>query len=234
MVFAFAAAALFVRLGFWQLHRRAQRRAENEVIAAHRALPPVDAFSIASDTANAPYRRTYAKGTLDYSNELVVAPRINNGSPGVWVLTPLRAPGRDTALLVLRGWAYSPDAMTVDLGRWHDADSAFSGFVMRFSEPPKRATTAAFARGRTLRRLELAAASPLIPYPIAPLYLVAVEDSSHEQGNGAAAASRLARISPPALDDGPHLNYAVQWFSFGAIAVVGAIAVAMRSRKSQA
>src|SRR5207302_9537258 len=38
---ALAAAALFVRLGIWQVHRLSQRRARNAVIAARRALPPL-------------------------------------------------------------------------------------------------------------------------------------------------------------------------------------------------
>jgi surfeit locus 1 family protein len=38
------------------------------------------------------------------------------------------------------------------------------------------------------------------------------------------------RLPPPALDEGPHLSYAIQWFSFAAIALIGGTAVALRSR----
>jgi surfeit locus 1 family protein len=30
------------------------------------------------------------------------------------------------------------------------------------------------------------------------------------------------RLPPPSLDEGPHLNYAIQWFAFATIALVGA------------
>jgi surfeit locus 1 family protein len=35
----------------------------------------------------------------------------------------------------------------------------------------------------------------------------------------------------PALNNGPHLSYAIQWFSFAIIALVGAAVVAVRSRR---
>jgi len=42
------------------------------------------------------------------------------------------------------------------------------------------------------------------------------------QQTGAAAAQGLPRRWPaPALDNGPHLSYAIQWFSFALIIVVG-------------
>lgn len=231
VVFAFAAAALFVRLGFWQLHRRKERRAQNAVIEARRALPAADAFTLARDSANAPFRRAFAHGTLDDAHELVLTSRTNDGSPGVWILTPLRVPGRDTALLVLRGWAYSPDAATVDLTRWREVDSAFTGYLAPFTERAKRATVPAEVSGRALRRLERGAVARLMPYPIAPVYLVAGEDSARRVPTGAANTTpRLVRISFPAIDDGPHLSYAIQWFAFGFIAVIGALAVALKDR----
>jgi surfeit locus 1 family protein len=52
-----------------------------------------------------------------------------------------------------------------------------------------------------------------MPYPVLPFIL---------QQTGTDAARGLPRRwPPPVLDDGPHLAYAVQWFSFAAIIVVG-------------
>jgi cytochrome oxidase assembly protein ShyY1 len=36
----------------------------------------------------------------------------------------------------------------------------------------------------------------------------------------------------PALDSGPHRGYAIQWFSFAAIALFGALAVVRRERRA--
>jgi surfeit locus 1 family protein len=39
------------------------------------------------------------------------------------------------------------------------------------------------------------------------------------------------RIPPPSLDEGPHLNYAIQWFAFAAIALIGSGAYLATRRK---
>jgi surfeit locus 1 family protein len=54
-----------------------------------------------------------------------------------------------------------------------------------------------------------------LPYPVAPVYVVVLGDSTKP-------ADRIVRLSVPPLDDGPHMGYALQWFAFAAIALVGA------------
>jgi surfeit locus 1 family protein len=66
--------------------------------------------------------------------------------------------------------------------------------------------------------LSFGAVSKALPYPVAPFYIVALGDS-------VIAPDRLARLTIPPLDEGPHLNYAIQWFSFAVIALVGAVVV---------
>jgi cytochrome oxidase assembly protein ShyY1 len=41
------------------------------------------------------------------------------------------------------------------------------------------------------------------------------------------------RLEVPALDEGPHLSYAIQWFFFAAVAVVGAGYVVAQGRKGR-
>jgi cytochrome oxidase assembly protein ShyY1 len=45
----------------------------------------------------------------------------------------------------------------------------------------------------------------------------------------AATPANLAVVPLPELTGGPHLSYAVQWFSFAAIAVVGSVVLFLRS-----
>lgn len=205
---AIALAALFVRLGFWQLARLAERRAHNAETAS-RLAQPVVAFEKLSDTSS--FRRVVVAGTPDYANEIVFTGRSRNGSPGVYILTPIRRPSNDSAVVVIRGWVYAPDAATADLSRWRETRRTFSGFVTTLSRvPPAREQ---HANGRKLRSLTLGGVQGLLPYPVAPQYVVS-EDS--------AADSTPARLSMPTLDNGPHLSYAIQWFAFAAIAIVGA------------
>jgi surfeit locus 1 family protein len=207
-------AIVFVRLGIWQLSRLEQRRARNRVLAARLAEPPIP-FEQLRDTMS--YRRATLAGAPDYANELVYTGRSRNGSPGVYILTPVRRPNNDTAVLVIRGWVYAPDAATADLSRWREPRKTFAGYV---SALPARSSPNA-ARGRKIRVLSAQSVRGSLPYAVAALYVVSQDSVSD---------STPARLPAPALDDGPHLSYAIQWFSFATIAVVGAAMVVVRDR----
>jgi surfeit locus 1 family protein len=214
------AAILFVRLGFWQLARLHEKVRRNAAIAAQQRQPSVQFASLPRDTASAQYRRATATGVFDYSNELVLASRTHQGSPGVELVTPLRFAGTDTAVLVDRGWVYSPDGTSVDRLRWREPDSAtVAGYVQQYA--PDAGTTAVARDARVVRRLSRREISSRIPYPLAPYYLVQTGDT---------ASAHPVRREMPVLDDGPHRSYAIQWFFFAAIALVGALAVVMKER----
>ena len=215
VVLAVVLGALFVRLGVWQLSRLAERRAANRELASQLSLPP----SSFADILRAPVpanRRARVEGVLDYSQEFVVTGRSRNGSPGVHILTPMRVTGSDTAVLVNRGWAYAADAASADLPRWREERTKFSGYTQQLS-----AGTVTTVRGRGLRPLTRDGVRQLVTYPVHAVYLVA------QDSGGATAPVRLAA---PALDEGPHLSYAIQWFAFAAIALGGTLAVIVRSR----
>ena len=227
VAFAVLAAGLFVRLGFWQLHRLGERQAANAVISARQSAPVVDLRTLGGDTAAGRFRRARVAGTPDYAREIVVAARSHEGSPGVNILTPVRVAGTDTAFLVNRGWVYSPDGVTVDLAHWRETDTVFTGYTAALGVLPIGMTdTSGLRTVRLLDEHELAAR---LPYPISPLNLVAAP-AEPLPSNGAAARPAPVRLSMPSLDEGPHLSYAIQWFSFATIAVVGAIVIAVRTR----
>jgi surfeit locus 1 family protein len=207
--FALAGAALFIRLGFWQVDRLDQRRARNRLVATQLAAAPAP-----WSTTIARYRRVRLVGSPDYELEIVLVGRSREGSPGVNLVTPLRLPGSDTAVLVNRGWVYSPDATAVDHARWREGDTlAVEGYVEAFTEPGPGDLP---AHQRLARRLSHAAVSARFPYPIAPAYVVAIDTGKVPRPDAP------ARPGLPAPDEGPHLGYAVQWFAFALIAVVGA------------
>src|SRR6476660_5335981 len=120
----------FMRLGGWQLARLHQRQRLNAELASRAVDPAVSISLLPTDTANAHYRRVSVQGTYDYGNEIVLTLRSRDGSPGVNIVTPLKLPATDTALLVVRGWIYSPDGMTANLPPWREgAQANGSGFV---------------------------------------------------------------------------------------------------------
>lgn len=221
---AIGAASLFVRLGFWQVSRLHERQAHNAVVAAQRLDAPVEFSALPRDTGAAHYRAAHIEGRYDYAHELVLASRLRQGSPGVELLTPVFAPGSDTAVLVNRGWVYSPDAASVDLVRWREGDAAkVSGYVETYP-PDAGVTTSAFGP-RVVRRASRSEIAAKVPYPVAPYFLIVTSDT--------AGRDHPARRSEPALDEGPHRSYAIQWFAFALIAIGGAAAVVFREREER-
>ena len=216
IIFAALICAGCVRLSFWQLHRLREKRALNAMLSSRLGAAPSAVRDVARDTANAAFRRARAVGTYDFANEFALAARTRQGSPGANIVTPLRFAGTDTAVLVNRGWVYAPDAMSVNFARWRERDSAsVSGYLVAI-EQGKRVTVSAKSNARVVRHLDVDSLATRLPYPILPFVLVAMEPATN-------ADTVPARLPAPVLDEGPHMGYAIQWFAFALIGVVGGI-----------
>lgn len=200
-VLAILVATVCVLLGRWQLNRLAQRRARNAVLAARLALPPLPVGrAITADSAR--QRRVLARGVYDFSAERTWPGRSFQGTPGVALVTPLRLDD-GSAVLVDRGWVPSPDAFHVDQALYREADTAtVTGFALI---PPR-------GRGDV-------DTTGFLPFVI-------------QLGTPEPPPNRglPRRWPPPAFDDGPHLSYAIQWFSFALIALVGTAALIRKGR----
>jgi len=196
-------AAVCVRLGVWQLDRLAQRKARNATIEAAFRKAPMPAERAMGDSSRR-FRRVIASGKWNYARETAVVGRTRTGSPGVHIVTPMTLEDGRAEVFVNRGWVYSPDARTVDLARWHEGD-----------------------RGEVIGYIDLPPSS--LRDSGVSLYIVALADSSAPPASN---LTRPARLSPPPFgDEGPHLSYAVQWFSFAAIALIGAPILVRRQRR---
>jgi len=118
-------------------------------------------------------------------------------------------------VLVNRGWVYSPDAASVDLERWREADTVtITAFVEEFR--PARGLPEG-SDVQHWRELDAARVARVLPYRVEPYYVVALGDAKPP------VPDEIARLSPPPLDEGPHKSYAIQWFSFAAIALFGLV-----------
>ena len=211
-IFALTVAALFVRLGVWQLHRLNDRKAQNAETQAARAEAPVDLpqHRFAPDALRD--RRAHARGSYDYAHQRVWIGRTYDDAPGVALLTPLRL-SDGSAVFVDRGWVSSPDARHVDATQYGEGDSAdVTGLLL----PAPR------ERGD----VNPAVLRDSLPYPIIGVVLL-LDDTATPHPAG------LRRWRTPALDNGAHLSYAIQWFAFALIAVVGTVALLRKSVASR-
>ena len=227
-------AATCVRLGFWQLHRLEQRRARNAAIRSASALPvlvlsPDSVAAVAASPSRYLNRRVRVAGTYDPPREVVLRGRAQEGSPGVHLVTPLLVAGSGAAVLVNRGWAPSPDGATVDRRPYAEtgAHTVF-GLLQEVPLTTDRGQPIAMPNGRdtTYRRLDLTVVRARSPYPVLPLYVQQLPDSP--------ASGPPYRVPSPELTEGPHLSYAIQWFSFAAIAVIGFLVAVLRGRRRSA
>ncbi len=213
-------AGLFIGLGRWQLRRLDQRQASNARIEARLAEPQV-AFSAvvvaAAGGDEVAYRRVSVDGRYDPDRELLLRSRSFRGEPGRHLLTPLLlADGR--ALLVNRGWLPLPlDATPVDeaapplevslVGRiFPEQDPPSGPLVPR--DPPEGPLDVSYY-------IDTDRFAAQFPYDLEPWYLELESQTPPQPGE------LPLPPPPPELTEGPHLAYALQWFSFAVIALVG-------------
>jgi surfeit locus 1 family protein len=221
-----AVAAVCVRLGFWQLDRLRQKRALNARMREALAEPALPFGSAPAESLAG--RRVVLRGTYDEHHQLLLAARTDGGGPGVHVVTPLRPEGGGDAVLVDRGWLAAADAATA-----HPQDYPEPGLrdVIGIAEPAPRATRAGYRAMESdsiqvwsSLRVDLDSLRARLPYAIAPILL--------RQLPAPSLAALPKRVSPRPLDETMHVSYAIQWFFFATILVVGSIALAISRRRS--
>lgn len=209
IVFALAC----VRLGFWQLGRLEERRTWNSQLEQRLAAAPITVTALPADSAAGHYRRVTAHGRFEFDKQVALAIRSFQGSPGVHLLTPLRLDG-GAAVLVNRGWVYAPDAMTVDASKWREREGD-TVTVTGYAETWAGRETVPVADGqRVVRALDSSAVARLVGEPVLGYYVAQTSDSAR-------GSTRPVRLSEPVLSDGSHRSYAIQWFSFALVALIG-------------
>lgn len=223
--FTLLVAGACIGLGIWQLRRLSARRTANREMLMARKLPPLIMENGVAPRLQA-YRRARLRGELDESREFLLRGRVVQGVPAILVVTPLRMAGSDTAVLIERGFVPALDAVDPGTATWSEAGRReFQGILLAIpdfgdGEPFQHA-------GReTWQRLDLPAMRARLPYPIAPVYLVAEPDSAEGEAHTVRGQVYPFRAEAPPLSEGPHLMYAVQWFGIAvAAAAFGVIFV---------
>ena len=214
-VFVLAAATVFIRLGFWQLDRLEQRQMLNAMGEERIEAEPVNLVTLLSeaegDLDSLEYRRVFVQGTYDLSREVLIRSQVRLGQAGFHVITPLVADDA-WAVLVNRGWVpIGMDTPPVD-ARPETGRQRVEGWVRLTQTRPALGPEDQPGDQLIFNRVDVGRIGEQTGQTLAPVYMVAIGEDD----------DLPAEVDLPGFDDeGPHLAYAVQWFGFAAVALVG-------------
>lgn len=219
-----AAVAGMVRLGFWQLDRLAERRAFNtRVLQQAQAAPILLPDSLPQDVQSLyemEYRQVQAVGEFDPANEILLRNQVWEGQPGYHLFTPMRLRGTEYGLLVDRGFipleGAAPEQRQIYARPGEvEVDGIFlRPRVPRYFGVPDPTLAAGQTRLDAWNAIRLDRIEEQLNYPLLPVYLLAAPDPDRP-------GLPYASLELPDLSEGPHMGYALQWFSFATILAAG-------------
>ncbi len=215
--------ALFGVAGFWQLDRLSERHERNEVVLRQRNKPVAPISDLFDSPDQALNRRVQATGRFDTGRELILSGRPNEGRPGNHVLTPLVLFG-GRAVIVDRGWVPTElDSRPVVDALPPGGRVEVTGIVLPSEgSGPLAGGSRKADVGVAVSRIDVARIARTLPYRTFPSYVVLVAEMPPQSGD------LPDPVTLAELGEGPHLAYAIQWFLFIPIALVGYGAILRR------
>lgn len=219
-VIALLAVVVFVNMGFWQMRRLSDRQEFNAILMDRTTVGEValdDAlaqFGPSQDSLE--LRVVVAAGEYRPAEEVILIAKSYNGLSGHQVLTPLYL-GDGRAVVVDRGWvsidldqpgmvAFAPPEGLVEV----------SG-VLRKTEVRGSVGPVTPAEGilTQIARPNLDRLDSQVEADLLPVYIQLLNQNPSQPGD------YPALVPLPQPSEGSHRGYAVQWFLFAAVTVVG-------------
>lgn len=213
-VFVAFLVVMCVNLGFWQLRRHDERAERNAQVIARSEAPVVtgvaDLLDDVADPEDARYRPVEVEGRYLEGADLLIDNRSNDGLPGAWVVTPLETDD-GSVVAVSRGF------LRFDSGELVPPPTPTGTVTVIGTGLP-------WTEGCGVRTgddgvpigascMDRDAVAALAGEPVEPLAVQLQSSTAGDEG--------LVPVPLPELDSGPHRSYAVQWFIFGTIGLVG-------------
>jgi surfeit locus 1 family protein len=215
-----AGTALCIRLGIWQLDRLDQRRAFNHQVESMRAMPALDLNQqVPDDISKMEWRAVQVQGKYDFANQTALRNQYNGNQYGYHLLTPVLFDGH--AVLVDRGWIPAEgNATAQDWQKYNESEDVSIAGQIRLGQTKPRFGGVADAVPQDGTKLVLWNNADIehiikqLPYQALPVYIQPDVDPND--------------TTPPIpyqptieLTEGPHFGYALQWFTFATILLVG-------------
>ena len=217
-VVALCLVALTVSLGNWQ-SRRAEEKMElsRRMDEANRAPAfVVPAVPVAAEIVE--HHRVVARGRFVGSATLFLDNKIHAGTAGYHVLTPLRLEGGDLHVLVDRGWIAAGDRRALPAVPTPDGIQTVEGVA---EIPPLRIVELAPESGSGPLRQNLVLERERQRLGLALQPFIVLQTSGADDG-------LVREWDRPNTDAARHRAYAIQWYSFAALAVIFYVLVCTR------
>lgn len=204
-------AVLFLRLGFWQLDRKAEKE---KLFERFRDAPELGIEQALA--AEEEFARVEAYGRYDPERHLLLDNRIWNGRAGVHVLTPFTL-GDGRSLLVNRGWLpLAPDRRSLpDFATGGEARSLRGRLVRPSAGGPRLGGADELSDNRwpqLVTYLDVDAAGTALGKPLQP-WIVQLDAAD---GSGFGDRQWTPAVMTPQV----HGAYAVQWLALAAAAAI--------------
>lgn len=220
-------AAVFVALGFWQLARHGERVEQNKLGESRLGSPAVQLAELLDDSediASIEFRHVETTGEYAPDLEVLIRSQVHLGTAGFHVITPLVGEGGE-AILINRGWVpLNMDRPPVDAAPPRGLVTVEGWVELSEQRPPLGPEDPPDGDLEILSRVDVSRISQQLPMDVAPVYVVRIAEDGEEPP---------IPVRQPAFDDqGPHLAYAIQWFGFAIVGLVGYSFLARRRLRS--
>lgn len=220
---------LLIALGFWQLERAGQKEALQEAYRSRQASPPLDLLAAGEDRNRREgmlWRRVHLRGEYLPDKQYLLDNQIEGGEPGYLIFSPFRLAGRETVVLVNRGWlpmiggrsavpdVPPPEKAEVVEGTAKDPQS--TGVFL--GGPEAEDLGRGFVR---VQQLDLEAIARDNDWRLLP-YVVRLDK---QPGSGF-----VREWKAPGFGRETHLGYAFQWFAMAAALLIIYLVVNMKPK----
>jgi len=206
-----------VLLGNWQARHAEEKRALGAAFDQALRSPPV-ALSPGADIAGLVHKHVSARGKFLADRTVLLDNKLRQGRPGYEVVTPLRLGASDSNVLVDRGWvAAAPSRAVLPEVRTPAGDVEVSGVAL--DRLPRALETGVAPEGAVRQNVDIDAFAAATKLRLEPLVI----EQHSELPDG------LSREWPrPDFGIEKHQSYALQWYSFAALAIILVIVLSMR------
>ncbi len=233
--FALIILLTMIRLGFWQLDRLAEKRALNAATLTALDQPAIVLTGDSVDPDALHFRKVQVSGVYDNEQSIVLRNQLLDGVAGLHLITPLRINGSEQAVLIDRGWIDQGQAREEVRGVFaQTGDVTIEGIAFRSQErpdalfAPKDLPLPGETRIDAWMRVDIAKIQEQIDAPLLPVYIAQMPGATPPLPDQPRPESAVK------IDEGSHLSYAIQWFSFSVILiVVYALLIRQELRKQQ-